>query len=304
VTRLLSTHRGVLGILGALLYQPTLAGVAVSLSPASGGARVLVHSVLDPQLAHPKPVTFTPSLASAAPAGVALLLDVTGLNRILPHVLDTIGIGAKIPKLLTQLGIALTAEGVNVSGDILSLFRRQSAVVISSHGSTPVVTVLARTPDPAVTRRVFAELEQPLERLFAPAGAAAGQAPLFNQVTVGKVPAHQLVLAPGLQFDYAVIGNSLVLSTNLAGIAAVAGHRASLVDQAAYHLTLGDHPARLTSLLFLDLNQLLRLDEQTGLITGARFLALKPDLERIHAVGMDSTSGEAESTAELFLQIS
>jgi hypothetical protein len=58
-----------------------------------------------------------------------------------------------------------------------------------------------------------------------------------------------------------------------------------------------------TSLLYLDLNQLLRLDEQTGLIKGARFLAVKPDFERIRAIGLDSTSGEFESTAELFLQI-
>lgn len=303
VTTLLTTRHGLFGILGALLDQPTLEGVAASLTPVSGGVHVRVHSVLDPQLAHVTPTSFTPSLAPPVPAGAALLLDVTGLNRLLPHLLGTIGIGAQVPKLLRRLGIALSAEGVNVDADILSLFRGQSAVVISTHATTPVVTVLAHTADPGQTRTVFAELEQPLERLFAPAGAAAGQVPLFNQVTVRGVPAHQLVLAPGLQFDYTVIGNDLVLSTNLAGIAGVARHAGSIVDQPAYRLTLGNHPARVTSLLFLDLSQLLRLDEQTGLITGARFLALKPDLERVHAIGMDSTSGEAGSTADLFLQI-
>jgi hypothetical protein len=166
-----------------------------------------------------------------------------------------------------------------------------------------VVTVLTRTPDPSQTRTVFAELEEPLERLFVPAGSAAGQAPVFNQVMAGGVAAHQLVLAPGLQFDYAVLGNKVVLSTSLSGIAGVARHASSILDQPAYQQSLGDRPARVTSLLFLDLSQLLRLDEQTGLITGARFLALKPDIERIHAIGLDSTSGEAESTAELFLQI-
>jgi hypothetical protein len=40
-----------------------------------------------------------------------------------------------------------------------------------------------------------------------------------------------------------------------------------------------------------------------GLTHGARFRALAPDLERIRAVGMDSTSEEADTTAELFLQI-
>jgi hypothetical protein len=303
VTRLLTSRRGVIGVLGAFLYQSTLEGVAIALTPATGGVKVSVHSVLDPQLAHASPPSFTPSLVSSVPAGAALFLDVDGLNRVLPRLLGTIGIGAQIPKLLGRLGTALTAEGVNVKDDIVSLFQRQSAVVISSHGTSPVVTVLARTPDPNETRTVFAELEQPLERLFAPAGAAAGQAPVFNQMTVGGVTAHQLVLAPGLQFDYAVLGNELVLSTSLDGIAGVAHHASSILDQSAYKLALGNRPAHVTSLLFLDLSQLLRLDEQTGLITGVRFQALKPDLERVHAVGLDSTSGEADSTAELFLQI-
>jgi hypothetical protein len=217
-------------------------------------------------------------------------------------VLTTIGIGAQIPKLLTKVGIALSAQGVDVRDNILSLFERESAVVISTHGGKPVVTVVARTSDPNVTRTVFAQLEVPLERLFAAAGAAAGQAPLFNEVTIGGVTAHQLVLAPGLQFDYAVFDGKLVLSTSLEGISSIARHSSSVVEQPTYRLTLGNHPARVTSLLFLDLGQLLSLGEQTGLITGARYRALKPDLKRIHAIGLDSTSGEADSTAELFLQ--
>lgn len=304
VIRLLIPQRGLVGVIAGLLYQPTLQGVSIALTPASGGVQVLVHRALNPQLANGSTTSFVPSLASSVPAGATLFLDVAGLDRVLPRILGTIGIGARIPTLLKKLGTALTAQGINVHEDIVSLFQRESAVVISTHGTTPVVTLVARTPHPSATRTVFAQLEGPLERLFAPAGAAAGQVPLFNQVPAGGITAHQLVLAPGLQFDYAVFGGKLVLSTNLDGIARVARHAASILDRPAYRLTLGDHPARVTSLLFLDFNQLLSLDEQTGLIAGARFRALKPDLERVHAIGLDSTSGEADSTAELFLQIS
>jgi hypothetical protein len=59
-----------------------------------------------------------------------------------------------------------------------------------------------------------------------------------------------------------------------------------------------------TSLLFLDFSQLLSLGEQTGLTRSAAFEALRPDLERIRAVGLNSASGEADTTAELILQIS
>ena len=303
MTQLLASRHGTLGAIGALLYQPALEGLAVSLTPVSGGLRVLAHSVLDPQVARSGALPFRPSLASSAPAGAGFFLDATGLDTLLPRMLRTTGIGGRIPELLRRLGVALTAQGINVRQDIVSLFKGESALVISSHAGTPEVTLIAHTADPSQTRAVFAQLELPLERLFAAAGSAAGQAPLFNQVTVGGIAAHQLVLAPGLEFDYAVSGGDLVLSTSLHGIAAVARHATSLVDEPAYQTSLANRPARVTSLLFVDLNQLLNLGEQTGVFSGARLGALGPDLKLVHAIGFDSASGEAESTAELFLQI-
>jgi hypothetical protein len=71
----------------------------------------------------------------------------------------------------------------------------------------------------------------------------------------------------------------------------------------AYRATLSSHPQRVTSLLFLDFTQLLSLGEQTGLARSARLRALRADLDKIRAIGLDSTSGEADSTAELYLQI-
>lgn len=60
----------------------------------------------------------------------------------------------------------------------------------------------------------------------------------------------------------------------------------------------------MTSLLFFDFSQLLSLAEQTGLTSSARFGVVGPDLARIDAVGLSSTAGETDTTAELFLQIS
>jgi hypothetical protein len=58
-----------------------------------------------------------------------------------------------------------------------------------------------------------------------------------------------------------------------------------------------------TSLLFLELSQLLSLGERTGLTRSASLRRLEPDLARIRAIGLTSTSGEADTTAELSLQI-
>jgi hypothetical protein len=70
-----------------------------------------------------------------------------------------------------------------------------------------------------------------------------------------------------------------------------------------YGTVLGERPDQVTSLLFLDFSQLLRLGEQTGLVHGQRANALLPDLERIRSIGLASTRGEADTNAELFLQI-
>jgi hypothetical protein len=58
-----------------------------------------------------------------------------------------------------------------------------------------------------------------------------------------------------------------------------------------------------TSLLFFDFSQLLSLGEQTGLIRGATLTALQPDLQKFRAIGLSSTSGESDTTAELFIDI-
>jgi hypothetical protein len=303
VTRLLTPQVGLAGLPGALLYEPSLQGVAVALTPASGGLQLYVHSVFDPRLARTPAPSFTPTLESSVPSGAAFFLDTSSLGGLLPRVLSTLGVGARIPELLKKLGAALSAQGIDVKHDIDALFAHESAVVITDHNGAPVVTVITRTPNPTQTQTVFAELENPLARLFAPAGNAAGQAPLFNTVAVGGVTAHQLVLTPGLQFDYAVSGGKLVMSTSIAGIAAIARQAGSIEGEQTYQQALGNRPSRVTSLLFLDAGQLLSLGKRYGLITGAALAALRPDLDQVRTIGMYSTSGEGQSTAQLFVQI-
>src|SRR5205807_4256824 len=102
---------------------------------------------------------------------------------------------------------------------------------------------------------------------------------------------------------WAVFHGLVVISTGLQGIADVARHAHALTSDPAYKSTDGDQPRAVTSLLFLDFSQLLRLVEQTGLASSMRLGALQADLAKVRAVGLHSTSGESDTTAELFLQI-
>jgi hypothetical protein len=204
-----------------------------------------------------------------------------------------------VAPLLSRLGSALAAEGVDVHS-VLSLFDREGVVALGPSGS---LIVIARAGSQAGAATTLAELEGPLAALFPAPSSGPGAAPVFNDAQVGGVSAHQLSLAPGLQLDYAVFRGLVVVSTSLAGIQQVASHARSLGDEASYRATLANRPERATSLLFLDFSQLLNLGAQIGLTRSATFGQLQPDLQKIRAVGLVSTRGEADTTAELTLRI-
>ncbi len=80
-------------------------------------------------------------------------------------------------------------------------------------------------------------------------------------------------------------------------------HSRSLSNESVYSQTLPGQPRPVISLVFADFSQLLRLAEQTGLVRGATYQALRPDLNRIRAVGLQMASGQEDSTAQITLDI-
>jgi hypothetical protein len=117
------------------------------------------------------------------------------------------------------------------------------------------------------------------------------------------VTVHELGLGAGLQIDYAVFDGLVVVSTSFAAIDQVVSRNHSLADEQAYKTALTGRTGGLSSVLFTDFSQLLSLGEQTGLTSGTRVRELLPDLEKVRAIGLTSTSGESDTTTELRLEI-
>lgn len=337
VQRLLATKRGLLGALGALLYRPALLGSSVSVSPPPGvsarsGAslqvRVRLHSALDPALARvgaAGSTKFEPTLQRMIPAGSPVMLDITDLARVAPGVLGAgaaAGVAGGVAPLLARLGSALGAEGVAVH-DIVSLFDGETVLALApgapasrsrslpppagsrtgGRSRAPTLVIVTRTANEALARMELAALESPLAQLFPAPTSGPGQTPEFNDRQVDGITAHQLSLAPGLEFDYAVFYGLVVVSTSLDGIAGVVEHARSLPMDPGYQATLGAHPQRVSSLLYLDFGQLLRLGAQTGLTRGPRSRAVRRDLAPIRAVGVTSTIGQSDRTTALVFQV-
>ncbi|MGA2010973.1 MAG: DUF3352 domain-containing protein [Solirubrobacteraceae bacterium] len=308
VRRVLQPRQGLVGALGDLLYEPALEGVAFSLIPDAGGARIEAHSELDPSLlglAGAAAPSFAPTLPGVLPATSRVMLDVSDLDRAAPSVLHTlaaIGVGGQIEPLLRRLGPALKAEGVDVAS-LVSIFGREATLAITAHGGAPALVVVARTSHPAQTEAELASLDLPFAQLFAASGRIGGPTLGFAERTVAGVAAHQLVLHAGLQFDYAVFRGLVVVSTSLQGIADVVEPGATLAGDRSFAATLGDRPATVTSLLFARPAQLLSIGRRIGLTSSAAYARLEPDLAGISAVGMSSSRGRSDTTTQINLRI-
>jgi hypothetical protein len=309
VRRALLPRSGLLGEIGALLDQVPLSAAAISVSPAEHGLRVDIHRTFSPRLlklSHDDPVRVTPTLAGVLPAGSTLMLDVKGLHASAPRLLalaSRAGVGGRLAPLISRLGAALAAQGVDLHR-VLSIFSGETAIGLAPGrpGGGPVPVIVTRTARPQATRSVLAGLVGPLTQVFTPPSNAPGQVPEPGETNVGGVTVHELSLAPGFGLDYAVARGLVVLSTQTEGVAGVFAHRRALSDTAGFHAAVPDHPDKVTSLVFFDLSRLLRLGSQLGVI-GAPHAMLWPAMEKIRAVGLASWRGATDTTTELQLQI-
>jgi hypothetical protein len=263
---------------------------------------VQVHSVVGAGAPHAS--SFKPTLQSVLPSGSTLMLDVAGLDRAAPTILRaaaTTGIAGNVGLLLRRLGAALVSQGVDV-GRLISLFGGETAVAISP-GTPAALLIVARVRDEAATRSELASVEAPLTALFSSSSSNAIQVPELADSQVAGATVHELQLGPGLQLDFGVFNGLVVVSTSVAAIDGVAQRSRSLADDSSFKATLSHRPDRLSSLVFLDFSRLLALGEQMGLASGARTRELLPDLSKIRAIGVSSTSRGNDTTTELSLEI-
>lgn len=298
VRRLLAPQGGVLGAAGVMIDSPALRGVGFGLTPTGAGADLRLHSVLDPKIGKRTPFkTFEPSLDRAVPDNVIAYLGVSGISDALGRLGSAQGAAGS-----SALG-ALLKAAAPLTRQLRAVFSGEVAVVVTPALPAPILSVVAKADDEARAREALASLQAPLAKLFTPKGQGGGQTPTFDEKQIAGVQAFSLNLAPGVQIDYAVFDKKIVVSTQLEGIRQVKEANHHLSDDGDFKAVLANHPTSVSSLVFLDFSQLLRLGEQTGLNDSQAFLKVKQDLQRVRAIGGSSTGGNDDSTAEIHLSI-
>jgi len=196
--------------------------------------------------------------------------------------------------------LAESAGGVSLKKEVLPLLEHRGALIATPGEAAPVLTLVVDDVDETQALDLFSRLQPALIRLFG--GRELGSAPTFGSADVEGVTAATAQLAPGLELSYAAFDGRLVVSTALAGIAAVKKAK-GLSDNDGFDAVLGDRPDELSALVFLDLNQLLTLGEQAGLAEDPRYLALRDDLQKLRAAGAVLSREGEFTTAELTFQI-
>jgi hypothetical protein len=292
VQRLLAPQGGLLGAAGTLLDQPGLKATAAALTSSAGGARLMLRSLRDPKAVTAadgpfKP--FSPSIQDKVPDSAFAFLGISGLSGAAGRLLGLAG-----PQT-AQLAPLLARAGKDLN-PLLALFSGEVAVTITADTPAPVLTLITKAKDPAAARATLARAQRPLARLLAPGG---GVAPAWRAVGEG----FQLRPTAGVELNYAVVDNLIVVSTRASGIAAVRNRKGTLPETEAWRRTVENSQEPVSSLVFLDFNQLLRLGEQTGLNDSKAYLGVKDDLQKLKSVSARSSSDGDESTVELFLSL-
>ena len=240
--------------------------------------------------ARPPAEEFAPALPGRVPASAAAFLDLPGADA-LTALLERGGLAATVNAVRAALP---EIAGVDLDRDLLGPLGSEAALTIGAEGATPEITLTARTDDPALTREALARLQGPLTEQLAP--GSAGFRALDGD-------AFTLAATPRLEPSYAVTGNVVVASTHRSGLAQRTLARRGLAQDPAFRAVSDQTGGRVEALAFADLRQLLALGERTGLTLGSGFPATRDDLRQVRAVGAVVRREEADSTAELFLEI-
>ena len=267
--------------------MPGLRGAVASLVPEVGRVQIVIRRASRRPVEAPD---FRPTLQNHAPADTISFSAsgdlVGGLQSLL--LLRGEGAATTLDALLKEGGGALTR---------LARLVRESAFVIGPGPDGPTITLLAQTRDGAKARAAMRALEGSLGQLI---GVAQGGA--FTDVDLGG-PARQLSTTSGATLTYGFDGDVLALSTSPAGVSAVREGGERLGSQPAFRAVTGNLGSRVTALVFLDPNQLLRLGVDTGTGLDDALQDVRDDLASVRAIGIQASGTGGSSTVEISLLI-
>jgi hypothetical protein len=189
---------------------------------------------------------------------------------------------------------------VDLRRDALPLADDGAALVVTGDPSAGgALTLLAHRLDRGRALDVLGLLVPAVADALRP--VAQGSAPRFGTREVGGVQVLSAAVSPSLELSYGAKEDRVAVSTQAAAVPVVL-ERSGLKADEQRGTGLASRPPNAAALVFLDLDQLLALAEQTGVGAGGAQLAARDDLQRLGPIGAVAWREGKTTTAELLFQ--
>ena len=330
--RLAGSPRGPLATFDPVLDSGASRGAAIALSADTDGFRLATRSLLDPERAEANPGFFAafdgfdPELPEDVAPDALAYLGIGEPGRTAESLLGQAaarapGIAAGFSALVERLQ---RDAGVDVRGDLITALSGEVAVSVVPRpegervegaslpgqeppetlapgaDAAPYLELLATDVDEEKARDALARLQGPVARSV---DRDLG-APVFSQEELGDVRAQVLRISPTAQLTYALFDSRLAIATDPAGVRrAVADDGEGLGDSDLFEEAmngLADEPGLLA---YLDVGELLRFGERSGLAADTAYATFAPDLRMLEAFALTvATDGDVlEGDARLLL---
>jgi hypothetical protein len=184
---------------------------------------------------------------------------------------------------------------------------KEAALFVTRPSGAPILTLLVNGVRSSEAATLLERLQPLLARVLE--RPSAGQVPIFRPITIAGVNAVSLRISPTLELTFAAFHGRAVLTTLPQGVAKVTSNRASIRENPLFDTKVRDHAGPVTSVLFLDLEQLLALGEQAGLGQTRGYRQLRASLAQVSSVSavtssnLTSAKGNTARKAEIFIEV-
>jgi hypothetical protein len=303
--RVLRNQPGVFGRLARLADDPDLLGASVAVRAEKKGlwinyAGALRTDRFRARVQDDRP--FVPTLHEVAPGDSVAFLDMWGADRLAGTVADIAGGGTKLSDLLGGLGSELSgSRGAQIRRALRPLNGKEAALFLSPSGRSPLLTLVVDGVRSGEAARMIEQLQPLIARIVE--RPASGQVPFFEPTRVGKHDAVTLSISPSIELTFSAYGGRAVISTAPAGIRELDQSRSQIADNELFRTGTRGRLNRVTSVLFLDLEQFFALGEQAGLQASVSFRAFRSALSRVSTVSAVTSSTRAGKTATIFIEV-
>lgn len=256
--------------------------VSASVVPTDEGLNVLARRVGGASRA----ADFPPKLLESVPEDALAYVGLRGLRAV----------GPLLPAAVGEAGDGLKSG----LAPLLDALDGESALSIAPATPEAIVTLSARTSDPAGAREALGRLQGVIAGLLTGSEDVTGQVPTFEERDLGKgIDAFALTLAGGGQLVYAVAGNTVIVSNADDGVRQAAKPAGSVRDGDDFGTVVDGVPGTAQALAFLDSSKLLALGDEAGLDASPTYRAARKDLRKVRALGAVVRRRGNDTTVEL-----